>query len=93
MARKPKHSATTLPIPTQLAFPPRTVLDEQGQTVGVILAYDDYKTFLRILAAHVDWEILPTYLQDAIDNVLADEALAEEGASRPLHNVTEETAS
>jgi hypothetical protein len=32
---------------------------------------------LRLLAHHVDWEELPEHLQDAIDNVLADEAEAE----------------
>ncbi len=40
---------------------------------------EDYYLFLRVLASHVDWEALPLYLQDDIDNMLADEALAEEG--------------
>ncbi len=33
----------------------------------VILSYEDYQGLLRILAAHADWEMLPSYLQDAID--------------------------
>ena len=43
--------------------------------------------FLRVLAAHIDWEKLPPYLQDAIDNMLADEALAEDGKPRPLRDL------
>jgi hypothetical protein len=33
----------------------------------------------------------PPYLQDAIDNMLADEALAEQGESRPLRELLAET--
>jgi hypothetical protein len=39
----------------------------------------DFQTFLRLLIEHADWENLPAYLQDAVDNMLADEAEAEEG--------------
>ncbi len=92
MASKRKDVESDFPVPTEHSFPPRTVVDEQGHKVGVILAYDDYKTFLRVLASHVDWESLPLYLQDAIDNMLADEALAEEGPSRPLSELLEETS-
>lgn len=34
---------------------------------------EDYYLFLRVLASHVDWEALPLYLQDDIDNMLAKE--------------------
>lgn len=53
------------------ARPPRFVQNERGEVVEVLLSYDDYKDFLRILAAHADWETLPPYLQDAIDRLLA----------------------
>jgi hypothetical protein len=70
---------------------PHLIHDENGKITGVILSYTDYQTFLRVLAAHTDWETLPPYLQDAVDNMLADEALAEEGESRPLRELLAET--
>jgi hypothetical protein len=60
-------------------FPPRTIHDENGVWTGVILSVPDFQTFLRLLIEHADWENLPAYLQDAVDNMLADEAEAEEG--------------
>ena len=60
-------------------YPPRTVYDETGDWSGVILSVPDFQTFLRLLAQHADWETLPPYLQDAVDNYLADEAEAEVG--------------
>lgn len=71
--------------------PPRFVQNELGDVVEVILSYDDYKGFLRILAAYADWETLPPYLQDAIDRVLADDAKAEAGSPRPLREILGET--
>lgn len=79
-----KAPSAHAPIPTALTYPPRTIQDENGEVVGVVLSQDDYRLFLRVLASHADWETLPTYLQDAIDNMLADEALAEGGEPRPL---------
>jgi len=78
--------------PEQSAFshPPHIVHDAYGQAVGVILPYGDYQVMLRSLAAHADWKALPSYLQDAIDNMLADKALAEKGASRPLRELLAE---
>jgi len=78
---------TNVPIPTTLMYPPRTIQDEHGQVVGVVLSQSDYRLFLRILAAYADWDTLPSYLQDAIDNVLADEAQAEEGEARPFRDL------
>jgi hypothetical protein len=60
--------------------------------VEVILDYRDYKQYLRILAQHADWESLPSYLQDAVDNFLADEALAEEGEAVPLRHIFSRSA-
>lgn len=80
-------SVQNTPISTMPMYPPRTIQDERGQIVGVVLSQDDYRLFLRVLANHVDWESLPTYLQDAIDNMLADEALAEGGSPRPLRTL------
>ncbi|MFQ6099976.1 MAG: hypothetical protein ACE5OS_01915 [Anaerolineae bacterium] len=77
-----KTPVTNVPIPTTLTYPPRTIQDERGEVVGVVLSQSDYRLFLRVLASHADWEALPPYLQDAIDNMLADEALTEEGEPR-----------
>ena len=79
-----RTSETNVPIPTTLTYPPRTIQDEHGEVVGIVLSQDDYRLFLRVLATHTDWESLPSYLQDAIDNMLADEALAEGGHPHPL---------
>ena len=68
----------------QLLHPPRFVQNEQGEIIDVIVPYEDYRQFLRTLAAHADWETLPPYLQDAIDHLLAEEAKADPGSSQPL---------
>ncbi len=78
-------------IPTELNFPPRMIYDESGEIVGTILAYADYQTYLRVIAKNVDWEKLPLYLQDAVDNMLADEAEAESGEARPLRELLAES--
>ena len=59
--------------------PPKIVHNDRGETVEVILSYEDYKTFLRFLADHIDWELLPGHLQDAVDGMLANEARVEQG--------------
>lgn len=64
-------------------LPPKMVQNEQGEIVGVILSYADYQTFLRFLADYVDWELLPSHLQDAVDRLLAEEARAEQGDESP----------
>ena len=56
--------------------PPKIVHNDRGDKVEVILNYDDYMAFLRFLADYVDWEILPGFLQDAVDHMLAEEARA-----------------
>ena len=78
-------------VPGVLSTPPRLVSDQSGNVVEVILDYRDYKQYLRVLAQHADWEALPPYLQDAIDNFLADDALAEEGEAIPLRQALAET--
>lgn len=85
-----KAAGKRAPIPTTLTYPPRTIQDEDGKVVGVVLSQSDYRLFLRILASHTDWETLPPYLQDAIDNMLADEALAEGGEPRALRDLLAE---
>ena len=89
--KRAKFSTADIPVPSSLSHAPHIIHDENGKVTGVILAYADYQTFLRVLAAHTDWETLPPYLQDAIDNMLADEALAEKGESRPLRDLLAET--
>ena len=85
MAKKLKEAVAAFHIP------PKMVHNDQGETVEVILSYDDYKTFLRFLADYVDWELLPSYLQDAVDHLLAEEARAEPGESIPLRKALRET--
>jgi hypothetical protein len=79
---------------TMAAFhiPPKTVYNDRGEAVEVILSYDDYKTFLRFLADYVDWELLPPHLQDAVDHLLAEEARERQGdeAPAPLSDVLAE---
>ncbi|MEJ2558349.1 MAG: hypothetical protein P8186_19450 [Anaerolineae bacterium] len=70
--------------------PPKMVHNDRGETVEVILSYDEYKAFLRFLADYVDWESLPGYLQDAIDHLLAEEARAESGEPIRLHEALRE---
>ncbi len=82
---------SSIAIPAELNFPPRMIYNENGEIVGTILAYADYQTYLRILAQNADWEKLPRYLQDAIDNMLADEAEAERGETRPLRELLAES--
>jgi hypothetical protein len=82
-----RASATPAPIPSTLTYPPRIVQDEHGEVVGVVLSQSDYRLFLRVLASYADWDTLPPYLQDAIDNMLADEALAEGEKPRPLREL------
>jgi hypothetical protein len=76
-----------MPIPDTSAYPPRTIQDERGEVIGVVLSRDDYRLFLRVLASHADWDLLPPYLQDAIDNMLADEASAESGQPHALRDL------
>jgi hypothetical protein len=72
----------------RFAAPPKIVYDQQGEVVEIILSYQDYKTFLRTLAAHADWEELPPYLQEAIDGMLIDEAKEEQG-DKPMTPLAE----
>ena len=81
----------SIAVPSELNYPPRTIYDETGNVVGIILAYADYQTFLHVLAKHADWAKLPPYLQDAIDNMLADEAEAEGGEPLSLRELLAET--
>ena len=67
-------------------FAPRTIYDENGLWSGVILSAADYQALLRFLADHADWEMLPAYLQDAVDNMLADEV---ENANEPFISLEE----
>jgi hypothetical protein len=54
-----KTPVVNVPIPTTLAYPPRTIQDEHGEVVGVVLSKRDRHLFLRVLASHADWEALP----------------------------------
>ena len=93
MGKKPRpHTPSRVAEPpVTLSTPPRLVSDEKGRTVEVILDYEEYRSLLRLVAKHADWETLPPHLQDAIDNVLADDALAEEGQAIPLRQALAES--
>ncbi|MFN8453520.1 MAG: hypothetical protein U0401_02435 [Anaerolineae bacterium] len=77
MADKLKESAIAY------FLPPKMVQNERGEIVEVILSYTDYQTFLRFLVDYVDWELLPSHLQDAVDRLLAEEAKGEQGDESP----------
>jgi len=85
MAKKLKEASVAFQVA------PKTVHNDRGETVEVILSYEDYRTFLRFLADYMDWELLPGYLQDAVDHLLAEEARAEPGESIPLREALRET--
>ena len=70
-----------------ITFSPRTIHDATGNLEGVILDYREYRTLLRLLAHYADWNELPEPLQDAIDNVLADEAEQEPRTLASLHGI------
>jgi hypothetical protein len=77
MDKKLKEAATVFHVP------PKMVQNDRGEIVEVILSYADYKSFLQFLADYVDWELLPSYLQDAVDHLLAEEARIEQGNETP----------
>jgi len=87
--RKPRPKRRSVPY-SPVSNPPRYVSDATGRAVEVVLSYADYQELLRLLARHADWETLPPHLQDAIDNVLADDALAEGGTPIPLRQALAE---
>lgn len=70
-----------------ITFSPRTIYDSRGNLEGIILDYREYRALLRLLAASVDWEELPEHLQDAIDNLLAEDAEAEDDTAMPLSSI------
>jgi hypothetical protein len=70
-----------------VTFSPRTIYDSSGNLEGVILDYREYRALLSLLAHYVDWEKLPEHLQDAIDNLLADEAEIENAEPIPLSSI------
>ena len=78
MDKKIKEAAVAFHVP------PKMVHNERGETVEVILNYEDYKGFLQLLADYVDWEAMPGYLQDMVDHVLAEEARLEQGDEAPV---------
>jgi hypothetical protein len=89
--RKPRPKRPTVSY-SSVSRPPRFVSDATGRTLEVVLPYTEYQELLRLLARHADWETLSPYLQDAIDNVLADDALAEGGTPIPLRQVIADTS-
>ncbi len=56
---------------------PKLVYDESGHLIEVILSAHDYRVYLQTVVTESDWEKLPGYLQDAIDQMLIDEVRRE----------------
>ncbi|HFE65921.1 MAG TPA: hypothetical protein ENJ93_01550 [Chloroflexi bacterium] len=67
--------------------PPKFVFDEADQLVEVILSVDDYLFFLRVLADKMDWESLPSHLQDAVDLMLIDEVRHEKEMAQEIGSI------
>ncbi len=64
-----------------ISNPPKLVYDESGHLIEVILSANDYRAYLQTVVAESDWESLPVYLQDAIDQMLIDEVRAEKASA------------
>lgn len=69
---------------TLIQSSPTMVYDSSGELIEVILTAADFRAYLQTLASSMDWELLPPYLQDAVDKLLIDEARAEEGQATQL---------
>ena len=67
--------------------PPKLVYNEIGQLVEVIWSAEDYRAYLQAVAAEMDWERLPAYLQDAIDRLLVDEVRGQKADALDLEAV------
>ncbi len=70
---------------------PRRVYDDSGEIIEVILDYQDYRLLLKKLADEIDWEKLPSHLQDAVDAILIEEAESEDGEDKPLRDLLQDT--
>lgn len=70
-----------------ITTPPKMVYDEMGQLVEVILNAKDFKAYLRSISSEADWETLPSYLQDVIDQLLIDEVRSEKDGAFDLDAV------
>ena len=67
--------------------PPKLVYDESGRLIEVILTAGDYLAYLQSLVDEMDWESLPTHLQDAIDHMLIDDVRDEKETAVDLDAV------
>jgi hypothetical protein len=70
-----------------ISNPPKMVYDDSGRLIEVILSADDYRQYLRAVASEADWETLPPYIQDAIDQMLIDEARIEKVSAVELDSL------
>ena len=76
---------------TSSGHAPRKIFDESGNTVEIILDYEDYCVLLRKLAQETDWSTLPRHLQDLVDGMLMDESAAETGDVVPPTDIVQDT--
>lgn len=72
------------------ATPPKMVYDDRGQLIEVILSAKDYFRYLRTLTEGDDWENLPPYIQDAVDQFLIAEVRSEKETAVSLESVLAE---
>ena len=70
-----------------IQHPFKMVYDETGHLIEVILAAEDFLTYLRSVMAENDWDTLPPHLQDAIDRMLIDEVRIEKETALDLDTV------
>lgn len=80
-------------MPLTIEHPPKRVYDEKGSLVEVILAAEDFRSYLRTLLAVSDWEELPPHLQDAADLLLIDEVRHEKPYVRDFDEILAEANS
>lgn len=70
-----------------IQHPFKMVYDETGHLIEVILAAEDFLTYLRSVMVENDWETVPPHLQDAIDRMLIDEVRIEKETALDLDTV------
>ena len=76
-----------------IEHPPKLVYDDSGRLVEVILTAEDFRAYLRVLLAEADWEELPPYLQDAVDQLVIEDSRPEKREARDFDGILAEERS
>lgn len=74
-----------------LVHPPKLVFDDRGALVEVIVSADDFRTYLRAVAANTPWDELPESWQDAVDRLLIEEVAGERADAVDLDDLLAES--